>query len=99
GLFQSDRGPFRPGVWPWPVVAGVRTSAAANPAAAGGGRSRLGRGPAQRVAGAPLQTRYRGGQLGKDRRLWRGQGEEERIEEPRVSPRGPGEPARRTAEC
>ena len=93
GLFQPDCRAVRPRLWPGPFVAGVRAFAVAHPAAAGRGRPRRGRRPVERTARAPLQKGHRRGQLGKDRRLRRGQGEEERAEKSGVPPWRFAEPA------
>ena len=79
GLFQPGGGAVRPGLRPGPVVAGLRPSAAADSAAAGGGGPGLGRGAVERIAGAALQEGHRRGQLREDRGLRRRQGEEERT--------------------
>src|ERR1017187_6942440 len=67
-------------------MAGVWTFAVAHSAAAGCSRPRRGRRFVERTARAPLQKSHRRGQLGKNRRIRRGQGEKERPEESRVPP-------------
>ena len=57
-----------------------------------------GEGLVERTAGAPVQKGHRRGQFGKNGRVRRGQGEEERPEEPGIPPGRFGKPADRTGQ-
>src|ERR1022692_1865416 len=60
GLFQPSRGAVRPGLRAGPILGSVWALAAASLASPSGGGPGFGRGPAERVAGAPVPESHRG---------------------------------------